>query len=92
MGVFRWGQKVCVRNAFVLLCPFILLGLLVTQHCDPPLSHYRVETYLSHLRFLGIAGYRAIPPPFGGIAKLCRGGGVRGAWGGIACSSVPSAL
>ena len=35
------------------------------------------------LCFLGIARYRAIPPAFGGIAKLCSGGGVkRGGLGG----------
>ena len=45
--------------------------VLVTQHCDPP---YRAigqsYTYRIYV-FLGIAGYRAIPPSSRGIAKLC---------------------
>ena len=46
-------------------------SFLVTHHCEPPQSRHRVLLYLSHLRFLGIARYRAIPPFSRGIAKLC---------------------
>ena len=60
-----------------------LVRILVTQHCDPPLSHYKVWLYLSHLRFLGIAGYHAIPPLLGVSQKYVEGGGGRGVLGGF---------
>ena len=54
----------------------------------PPLSRYRVQLYLPHIRFLGIAGYRATSPPFWGCRKIMlRGGGVLG--GGIASQCYP---
>ena len=67
------------------------LSRLVTQHCDPALSRYREKLYLSHLRFLGIAGYRAIPPLLGVSQKCVEGGGVNGAvlGGGIASQCCP---
>ena len=53
---------------------------LVVQHCDPPLSRYRVLLYLSHLRF-----QCAIYPPKLGVSL--NWGGVGG--GGIAAQACP---
>ena len=53
----------------------------MAQHCDPPLSRYRVQLYLSHLRFSGYRRVSRYASPLGGIAQLfdvlkARGGGL----------------
>ena len=58
----------------------------------PPLLHYRVWLYLSHLDFRGIARYRAIPPFWGVSQKYVEGGGQGGGLGRGGVLQVNAAL
>ena len=88
-GIRSWPQLSLAIPKIQAILPHCWIGgcsplgtNLVVQHCHPS---YRAIGYSYTYRiydFQCIAGYRAIPPPFGGIAKSCWGGGFGGSGDG----------
>ena len=70
------------RNCYVLNSENREENLVVQPR--PPLSRYRVLPYLSHLRFSGIARYRAIP------TQICPMAAEEMRWQGASQLKLPS--